>query len=147
MSWTINKSDDDEVFKLADEYADLKENIARLQIRLESVRKELYSKMKSKEIATIENNIGRFSIFTRACGYKRDLNMEFKGLAYDEQDEIAKKGFLHRTYTLDSNKIAETNEKDYSHLHPYLIPYKTNDWVQFRFHTDVYNTFKEDDDL
>ena len=76
-----------------------------------------------------------------------ELNKEFKGLAYDDQDEIARKGFLHRTYTLDAKQIAETNETDYGHLMPYLIPYKTIDWVQFRFHTDVYNSFKEDDDI
>jgi len=143
MSWTINKSGDDEVYKLADEYAEIKENIARLQIRLENVRKELYSKMKTKDIETIENEVGRISMFKRACGYKRELNKEFKGLAYDDQDEIARKGFLHRTYTLDAKQIAETNEKDYGHL----MPYKTIDWVQFRFHNDVYDSFKEDDDI
>ena len=147
MSWTINKSGDDDVYKLADEYAEIKENIARLQIRLDSVRKDLYSKMKTKDIETIENEVGRISMFTRACAFKRELNKEFKGLAYDDQDEIARRGFLHRTYTLDAKQIAETNETDYSHLKPYLIPYRTIDWVQFRFHNDVYDSFKEDDDI
>ena len=90
MSWTINKSGDDDVYKLADEYAEIKENIARLQIRLDSVRKDLYSKMKTKDIETIENEVGRISMFTRACAFKRELNKEFKGLAYDDQDEIAR---------------------------------------------------------
>jgi len=45
------------------------------------------------------------------------------------------------------SKDNEGNEKDYGHLMPYLIPYKTIDWVQFRFHNDVYDSFKEDDDI
>ena len=147
MSWTINKSGNDDVYKLEDEYEEIRENIARLQIRLDSVRKDLYTKMKTDDIETIENEVGRISMFKRACAFKRELNKEFKGLAYDDQDEIARKGFLHRTYTLDAKQIAETNETDYGHLMPYLIPYKTIDWVQFKFHTEVYNSFKEDDDI
>ena len=148
MDWKINKKEEVEVYKLADEYSQIREDIVRLQIRLNSVRKELYSKMKSDDISTIESKIGTVSIFERVSKFKRELNKEFKGLDYEEQDSIAKKGFLHRTYVLDGRQIANANEDEYSHLKPYIIPYKTLDWIQFRFHKDKYESIVEEvDDL
>ena len=148
MDWKINKKEEVEVYKLADEYSQIKEDIVRLQIRLNSVRKELYSKMKSDDISTIESKIGTVSIFERVSKFKRELNKEFKGLDYEEQDSIAKRGFLHRTYVLDGRQIANANEDEYSHLKPYIIPYKTLDWIQFRFHKDKYESIVEEvDDL
>ena len=148
MDWKINKKQEVEVYKLADENSQLREVIVRLQIRLNSVRKELYSKMKSDDISTIESKIGTVSIFERVSKFKRELNKEFKGLDYEEQDSIAKRGFLHRTYVLDGRQIANANEDEYSHLKPYIIPYKTLDWIQFRFHKDKYESIVEEvDDL
>ena len=148
MDWKINKKEEVEVYKLADEYSQIREDIVRLQIRLNSVRKELYSKMKSDDISTIESKIGTVSIFERVSKFKRELNKEFKGLDYEEQDSIAKRGFLHRTYVLDGRQIANANEDEYSHLKPYIIPYKTLDWIQFRFHKDKYESIVEEvDDL
>jgi len=148
MDWKIHKKEEVEVYKLADEYSQIREDIVRLQIRLNSVRKELYSKMKSDDISTIESKIGTLSIFERVSKFKRELNKEFKGLDYEEQDSIAKRGFLHRTYVLDGRQIANANEDEYSHLKPYIIPYKTLDWIQFRFHKDKYESIVEEvDDL
>ena len=148
MDWKINKKEEVEVYKLADEYSQIREDIVRLQIRLNSVRKELYSKMKSDDISTIESKIGTLSIFERVSKFKRELNKEFKGLDYEEQDSIAKRGFLHRTYVLDGRQIANANEDEYSHLKPYIIPYKSLDWIQFRFHKDKYESIVEEvDDL
>ena len=148
MDWKINKKEEVEVYKLADEYSQIREDIVRLQIRLNSVRKELYSKMKSDDISTIESKIGTLSIFERVSKFKRELNKDFKGLDFEEQDSIAKKGFLHRTYVLDGRQIANANEDEYSHLKPYIIPYKTLDWIQFRFHKDKYESIVEEvDDL
>lgn len=148
MDWKINKNEEIEVYQLADEYSQIREDIVRLQIRLNSVRKELYSKMKQDDISTIESKIGTISIFERVSKFKRELNKEFKGLDYDEQDKIAKKGFLHRTYVLDGRQVATANDEDYSHLKPYIIPYKTLDWIQFRFHKDKYESIVEEvDDL
>ena len=148
MDWKINKKEEVEVYKLADEYSQIKEDIVRLQTRLNIVRKELYSKMKSDDISTIESKIGTVSIFERVSKFKRELNKDFKGLDFEEQDSIAKKGFLHRTYVLDGRQISNANEDDYSHLKPYIIPYKTLDWIQFRFHKDKYESIVEEvDDL
>ena len=148
MDWKINKKEEVGVYQLADEYSQIKEDIVRLQTRLNSVRKDLYNKMKSDDISTIESKIGIISIFERVSKFKRELNKEFKGLDFEEQDNIAKKGFLHRTYVLDGRQIANANDDDYSHLKPYIIPYKTLDWIQFRFHKDKYESIIEEiDDL
>ena len=148
MNWNINKKEDEEVYKLADEYSKIREDIVRLQTKLNSVRKDLYSKMKTEDISSIESNIGIISIFNRVSKFKRELNKDFKELDFEEQDNIAKKGFLHRTYVLDGRQIANANDDDFSHLKPYIIPYKTLDWIQFKFHKDKYDSIVEEvDDL
>jgi len=151
MNWKINKNDENdenEVYKLADEYSQIKGDILRLETRLKSVRKNLYSKMKSDDISTIDSKVGTISIFERVSKFKRELNKEFKGLDFEEQDKIADKGFLHRTYVLDGRQIANANDDEYTHLKPYIIPYNTLDWIQFRFHKDKYDSiFEEIDDI